>query len=39
MEILVLNLDIKGEVLAKGIQAEPKEEKKGGRRPSRRRGE
>jgi len=25
----------KGEVLAKGIQAEPKEEKKGGRRPSR----
>ncbi len=29
----------KGEVLAKGIQAEPKEEKKGGRRPSRRRGE
>ncbi len=29
----------KGEVLAKGIQAEPKEEKKGGRRPSRKRGE
>ena len=29
----------KGEVLAKGIQAEPKEEKKGGRRPSRNRGE
>jgi len=29
----------KGEVLTKGIQAEPKEEKKGGRRPSRRRGE
>jgi small subunit ribosomal protein S3 len=29
----------KGEVLAKGIQAEPKEEKEGGRRPSRRRGE
>jgi small subunit ribosomal protein S3 len=29
----------KGEVLAKGIQAEPKEEKKGGRRPSKRRGE
>ena len=29
----------KGEVLAKGIQAEPKEEKRGGRRPSRRRGE
>ena len=29
----------KGEVLAKGIQAEPKEEKKGGRRPSQRRGE
>jgi small subunit ribosomal protein S3 len=28
----------KGEVLAKGIQAEPKDEKKGGRRP-RRRGE
>ena len=29
----------KGEVLAKGIQAEPKEEKKEGRRPSRKRGE
>ena len=29
----------KGEVLAKGIQAEPKEEKKGGRRPSKKRGE
>ena len=29
----------KGEVLAKGIQAESKEEKKGGRKPSRRRGE
>jgi len=29
----------KGEVLAKGIQAEPAEEKKGGRRPSRKRGE
>jgi small subunit ribosomal protein S3 len=29
----------KGEVLQKGIQAEPKEEKKGGRKPSRRRGE
>jgi small subunit ribosomal protein S3 len=29
----------KGEVLAKGIQQEPKEEKKGGRRPSRKRGE
>ena len=29
----------KGEVLAKGIQAEPTEEKKGGRRPSRKRGE
>jgi len=29
----------KGEVLAKGIQAEAKDEKKGGRRPSRRRGE
>ena len=29
----------KGEVLAKGIQVEPKEEKKGGRRPSRKRGE
>ena len=29
----------KGEVLHKGIQAEPAEEKKGGRRPSRRRGE
>ena len=29
----------KGEVLQKGIQPEPKEEKKGGRRPSRRRGE
>jgi len=29
----------KGEVLAKGIQAEPKETKKGGKRPSRRRGE
>ncbi|MFT7880175.1 MAG: 30S ribosomal protein S3 [Sulfurimonas sp.] len=29
----------KGEVLQKGIQAEPAEEKKGGRRPSRRRGE
>ncbi|MBA1419630.1 MAG: 30S ribosomal protein S3 [Epsilonproteobacteria bacterium] len=29
----------KGEVLAKGIQAEPKEEKREGRRPSRKRGE
>ena len=29
----------KGEVLAKGIQAEAPEEKKGGRRPSRKRGE
>ncbi len=29
----------KGEVLAKGIQAEPAEEKKGGRKPSRKRGE
>lgn len=29
----------KGEVLAKGIQAEPQEEKKEGRRPSRKRGE
>ena len=29
----------KGEVLAKGIQAEPAEEKKGGRRPSKKRGE
>jgi len=29
----------KGEVLHKGIQPEPAEEKKGGRRPSRRRGE
>jgi small subunit ribosomal protein S3 len=30
----------KGEVLAKGIQAEPQEEeKKGGRKPSRKRGE
>jgi len=29
----------KGEVLQKGIQAEPKEEKRGGRKPSRRRGE
>ncbi|MBD3789498.1 MAG: 30S ribosomal protein S3 [Campylobacterales bacterium] len=29
----------KGEVLAKGIQAEPQEEKKGGKRPSRKRGE
>jgi len=29
----------KGEVLAKGIQVEPKEEKKGGRRPSKKRGE
>lgn len=29
----------KGEVLAKGIQAEPTEEKKEGRRPSRKRGE
>ncbi|UFH59152.1 30S ribosomal protein S3 [Sulfurovum mangrovi] len=29
----------KGEVLQKGIQAEPAEEKKGGRRPSRKRGE
>ncbi len=29
----------KGEVLAKGIQQEPKEEKKTGRRPSRKRGE
>jgi len=29
----------KGEVLAKGIQPEPKEEKKGGRKPSRKRGE
>jgi len=29
----------KGEILAKGIQLEAKEEKKGGKRPSRRRGE
>jgi len=29
----------KGEVLAKGIQAEPKEEKKGGRKPRQKRGE
>ncbi|WP_295421093.1 30S ribosomal protein S3 [Sulfurovum sp.] len=29
----------KGEVLQKGIQVEPKEEKKGGRRPSKKRGE
>ncbi|MDM5272490.1 30S ribosomal protein S3 [Sulfurovum sp. zt1-1] len=29
----------KGEVLQKGIQAEPAEEKKGGKRPSRKRGE
>jgi len=29
----------KGEVLQKGIQAEPAEEKRGGRKPSRRRGE
>jgi small subunit ribosomal protein S3 len=29
----------KGEVLAKGIQQEPAEEKKGGRKPSRKRGE
>ncbi|MEA3419693.1 MAG: 30S ribosomal protein S3 [Campylobacterota bacterium] len=29
----------KGEVLQKGIQPEPKEDKKGGRKPSRRRGE
>ncbi|EIF50577.1 30S ribosomal protein S3 [Sulfurovum sp. AR] len=29
----------KGEVLTKGIQAEPAEEKKGGRKPSRKRGE
>lgn len=29
----------KGEVLAKGIQVEPQEEKKGGKRPSRKRGE
>jgi small subunit ribosomal protein S3 len=29
----------KGEVLAKGIQAEPKEEKRGGRKPRQKRGE